>query len=136
MVAFAVLLCVLLLPFFQYMLSLGHGYEIGVFRALGLSKVKVWVRLFIENILLTGAALMLALCAALFFYRQFAFALLGVDAETEQLLLGYFGDIFGFVWQAYLYTVYMAVAVTLISSAFINVLISNNTPLKLLLSYK
>jgi ABC-type antimicrobial peptide transport system permease subunit len=129
-------LCVLILPFLQYILSLGRGYEIGVLRALGMSKGRAWARLLIENILLTSFALILSLGAAFAFHKPLALSLLGISAESEQVLLETFGDVFGLNRQAVLYTFGAAVATTLISSAFSNVLISNSAPLKLIQKHK
>ncbi|MDR2532943.1 MAG: FtsX-like permease family protein [Oscillospiraceae bacterium] len=120
------------------MLSLGRGYEIGVLRALGMGKGRAWVRLLIENILLMSSALVFSLCAMLIFHKHFAFSLLSIDAETEQILIETFStdNMFRFNWQAFLYTLWAAFTVTLISSALSNVLISNSAPLKLIQKHK
>jgi len=138
MAVLVILLCILVLPFLQYILSLGRGYEIGVLRALGMGKGRAWVRLLIENILLMSSALILSLCATLIFHKHFAFSLLSIDTETEQILTETFStdNMFGFAWKAYLYALCAAGVVTLISSALSNVLISNSAPLKLIQKHK
>jgi ABC-type antimicrobial peptide transport system permease subunit len=133
-----IFLCVVLLPFLQYILSLGRGYEIGVLRTLGLSKGRAWLRLLLENILLIFAALLLSFCSTLVFYKNFAFSLLAIDSRREQILLETLdlGNAFAFNWQMFVYTLYVALAVTLFSSALSNVLISNSAPLKLIQKFK
>jgi len=134
--ALIIFLCVVVLPFLQYLFSLGRGYEIGVLRALGLSRGKAWFRLFLENILLIVAAFVLSICVSLATHKQFAFSLLSISTETEQLLIETFGNIFHFHWLSVLYTLYTAAIVTLISSMLSNILISNTAPLKIIQRHK
>ena len=67
--ALIIFLCVVLLPFLQYLLSLGRGYETGVLRALGMSKARAWVRLFVENVMLVSFAFLLAAGVSLTVYN-------------------------------------------------------------------
>lgn len=132
------LLCLSVLPFLQYLLSFGHGYEIGVLRALGMGKGRVWVRLFFENILLMVAAIIITLLITLVTYKYFAFSILVIDFETEQILMETFGtnDIFRLTPPAILYALIAAGTVTLISSVLSNILIANSEPLLLIRKYK
>jgi hypothetical protein len=132
-----ILLCILVLPFLQYLLSLGRGYEIGVLRTLGMGKRRVWMRLQIENLLLMASALVLAICAAIILNKPFAFSLLGIDVSAGKNLLEAFGsDAFVLNPFAILLATIVAAIVTLISSALSNVLLSACKPLKLIRKYK
>ena len=134
--ALLVFLSTILLPFVQYLLSLGRGYEIGVLRALGMGKVYAWVRLLIENILLLISAFVLSCGAAIVIHKHFAFLLLSIDNDTETILYTQFGDIFDLNHRAVLITLCAAAVMTLISSMLCNILISKSAPLKLLRDYK
>ncbi|MCL2253989.1 MAG: hypothetical protein FWC09_06030 [Lachnospiraceae bacterium] len=138
MVIMQIILSITILPFLQYLFSLSRGYEIGVMRALGLGKGKAWLRLLAENIILTSTALALSLGLTIIFYKSFAFSLLGIDNETKQILDARLDteNMYGLNSEALFYAFSTAIAVTLVSSALCNVLISNSAPLKLIQKHK
>jgi len=141
------LLCVLILPFLQYLFSIGRGYETGILRALGMGKGRAWTELFTENLLLAFAALFISQCAALTFHMPFALSLLAVDAEARDMMseafeafgntgsVEYIG-IFSYNWEAALFSFTLAAIITAITAGFCNMIISSNAPLKLIRNYK
>ena len=132
-----VFLCVALMPFLQYLLSLGRGYDMGVLLALGMQKIRVWLRLLIENIILMFSAFIIAGCVSLIIHKYFAFLLLAIDTATETELLAVFNpDMFRFNPQSIILAFSAAIVITLISSVLCNIIISKNTPLKLMRNYK
>lgn len=135
--ALLILLCALVLPFLQYLFSIGRGYEIGILRALGMSKGRAWLKLLIENILLSIAALATTLTIATTTHKRFSVSLLAIDNDAMDLMTETFGDIFiSFNWQAVYFVFGLVIVITVISAGLSNILISNNAPLKLIRNYK
>jgi len=144
--ALIMFLCVLVLPFLQYLFSMGRGYETGILRALGMSKGRAWRWLFLENVILTLAALLATQCIALLCHKKFAFLLLGIDGEMEmemkiEMVEAFHGMAgvergFGYHPDSALFSLGLAVAVTLATAGFCNILVSNNTPLKLIRDHR
>jgi hypothetical protein len=134
-----VLVCITLLPFVYRLFCLSRGYEMGVMRALGLSRARTWLRLSAENILLTGGALLTAYGAALWVHTPFAFLLLSVDDEMEAALTGIPGvseALYAFNGNAALFALLLS-AVTILIASVINIsLINRNAPLKLIRDHK
>jgi hypothetical protein len=134
-----ILLCVLILPFLQYLFSIGRGYEIGILRALGMSKVRAWFKLFLENVIILAASLAMTQIIALIFHKLFTLSLLSIDTEMMDTMTETFADIsesFSFNWNASLYALGSAVVITFITAGLCNILISSNAPLKLIRNYK
>lgn len=137
--ALLILLCALVLPFLQYLFSVGRGYEIGILRALGMSKGRAWIKLFIENILLSIAALILTLIISLLTHKQFSFSLLAIDSKAKDIMIETFGDIndlLTFNWSAIYYAFGLMAIIMIITAGLSNILVSNNAPLKLIRDFK
>jgi len=140
--ALLILTSFLLLPLLQYIYSINRGYEIGVMRALGLSKIRAWLHLFTESALITGLALVISQIVVLAAHRWFAFALLGIDAELQTTFAEVFSGklnfdkMFGFSGYAFFITTGLAVVILIIASGFLNITVSRNAPLKLICEYK
>jgi len=134
-----ILLCALILPFLQYLFSIGRGYEIGVLRALGMSKGRAWLKLFIENILLSIAALITTQIITLLIHKRFSLSLLAIDSEAKDVMIKAFGDIselITFNWSATYFAFGLVIIITIITAGLSNILISNNAPLKLIRNFK
>lgn len=128
------LLCILVLPFLQYLFSISRGYEIGVQHALGLGRGEAWARLQLENLTLTVIALIASLCLAPVLSEEVTLRLLAIDADVETLLTEGFNDkgidfrgMLGFNWGAVATTACVAIAVMLISSTLVTSLLRKTT---------
>jgi len=132
-----ILLCVLVLPLLQYLFSIGRCYEIGILRALGLSRGRAWLKLFIENTVVLSAALAATALIVLFSYKRFALSLLSIDEKMlETFVFANINAPFSFNWSASQYTLGLAAVISIITAGLSNILISRNAPLKLIRSYK
>jgi hypothetical protein len=134
-----ILLCIVVLPFLQYLFSIGRCHEIGILRALGLSRAGAWRRLLIENIVVLSASLAATTLIVLFSYKRFALSLLSIDEIMLETLKEVFADInvpFSFNRSASLYTLGLAIVITIITAGLSNILISGNSPLKLIRRFK
>jgi len=137
-----ILLCIFVIPFTQYLFSQSRGYEIGILRALGMSKGRAWLKLFSENLTLVIAALFFAQGITLFVSKGLALSLLTIDNEAEQAMISAFSNlpsftgVFGFNWTVSLFMLCLAFVLTLITAGLSNTLVSSNAPLKLIRNYK
>ncbi|MCL2285387.1 MAG: FtsX-like permease family protein [Firmicutes bacterium] len=137
--AIFILFSILALPFLQYLSSISRGYEIGVMRALGLSKGRAMLQLMSETVLLIGAALVVSLGMGALLDKRAVFFMLDINSEKVRLLrdsLCNFDCLTGMSGTAVLITVGLALIMAITASVFCNGLIAGNEPLKLLKDYR
>ncbi len=138
-VALTILLCVMVLPFLQYLFSIGRGYEIGVLRALGMSKGKSWRKLFLENTILIVFAIAVTQVIVLLLHEQFALTMLSIDADMTAKMNDAFTEIsetLSYHRYSSLFAFGAAAMIILVTAGFCSILISGNAPLKLIREYK
>lgn len=135
------LFCVITLPFVNYIFCIGRGYEIGVLRALGLSKTGAWKRLITENIILVCVSLVITQCITIVLYKKFTRSLLAID-YIEESVFSITGDIsglnqnLGVDLRALIYLSVVAFVITVISTGLQGIIIAKNEPMKLIRNYK
>jgi len=133
-----IIMCVLILPFIQWLFSLTKGYEIGVLRALGLSRLKAWWKLFLENTLLTGLSCLISACIALLVYKPTTMMLLAFDEDAQSVIASvvYSDSVLNIRVYALIGTLILAIGSLLVMSVFNAVIIAKNAPLKILREHK
>jgi len=124
-----VFLSILVPPYIQYLINVGRSHEIGALRASGMSKGRVWLKLFLENIVLISASLAVTQIIVLFLHKRLALALLPIDVYLiEQInsneVFSDVSNLFSYNWQVSLYTFVIAVIMTLITAGLCYMLIS------------
>ncbi|MDR2598827.1 MAG: FtsX-like permease family protein [Oscillospiraceae bacterium] len=134
-----ILLCTIILPFVQYLFSISRGTEMGILRALGMSKIRAFIKLFSENVLIIAASFVIANIFALFLHKYFSMTLLLPSGDEELDLsaaIAEINNLFAYKIDAVLVTLYFALAITTISAILCNALMLKNAPLRLLREYK
>ena len=140
-IAITILLSVSTLPFVCYLFCIGRGYELGVFRVLGLNRAGVWLRLIIENIVFMLAAIIISLGIAAAFFRGYAYGMLSlydIEATLYNLTGNYYGiaDNVGIGYRPIMATLILAGVITVISTALQGIVIVKNEPMKLIRNFK
>jgi len=137
--ALLILLCIFILPFLQYLLSVNRGYETGILRALGMSRSSAFIRLLTENIALLFMSLVVTQITALITQRRFTISLLSLDSA----IIGVFSElntdmteVLSYNWISSLVVLGLVSIISIITAGLMNIIISNNSPLKLLRDYK
>jgi hypothetical protein len=132
----------LILPFIQYLFIKKRGYEIGVTRALGITKTRAWLRLLVENALLSGAAIILVLTVLLVGNRRLMHFVIGLDNQMERLIIENLGEgvlVRGFgIFSALGILPFVITAIlTLFTTSLLMIrIINKNAPLKLIADHK
>jgi ABC-type antimicrobial peptide transport system permease subunit len=135
-------LSILIIPFMQFLFIRKRGYELGVQRALGMGKHRVWLRLLCENALITAVAVFMSLLVILIGNRRLLHTVLGLESEMEALILREIGDEV-FVRGFEIFTasgmgsvLFMACLSLMLLSLLTIRIINRNTPLKLIADHK
>lgn len=136
-----VVLCVLTFPIITYIFSASRGYEIGVLRALGMSKRNSFKRLVCENVVLMCLSLFLSQSITMLTYKIFIYKLLPLT-RMEELLSNFISNMNGFQkclsvdFKVFLLVALIALIVTSISSVLNLLVLSRSNPIKLIANYK
>jgi len=141
LIALIVVLSIITLPFVYYLFCVGRGYELGVLRALGLSKLGAWLHLVAENVTLVCMSLIVTFSVSAGIYSRFAHSMLSLNSIEDSLyaITGETGEIaqnISINLYALVFILVFALVIIVISLLVQNIIIAKSEPLELIRAYK